>query len=275
MSRRSYNHGRRRNTITEQFAWRTIRMLESPAYRVLSYTALRILARIEIELGHHGGERGRDNGKLIVTYDQFVAYGIHRHAIAPALRELVTLGFIKITQQGRAGNADFRRPTMFRLTYRHAGGAQPTNEWERIETIEEAEMIAKAARRPGRNSAWAPPTQKQNPSAGKRQVSVTETITENPKIHGTETITTCDGTETITTFDISGRRAGVAAELSTKTAKATGAATEPDEPMLPPPVTIEPVKAVTVVTSIIVQPAIDDLDIPEFLKRTPVKQVAS
>ena len=47
-------------------------MLESPAYRVLSLSAHRVLARLEIEIGHHGGH---DNGKLQVTYESFVQYG--------------------------------------------------------------------------------------------------------------------------------------------------------------------------------------------------------
>jgi hypothetical protein len=60
-------------------------MMESPAYRVLSLSARRVLDRIMIELAHHGGN---DNGKLPVTYEHFEEYGIHRHAIAPAIREL-------------------------------------------------------------------------------------------------------------------------------------------------------------------------------------------
>jgi hypothetical protein len=71
----------RRNRLSEQFAPRPIRMLESPAYRALSLGAHRALARIEVELAHHGGN---DNRKLPVTFDHFVEYGIHRHAIAPA-----------------------------------------------------------------------------------------------------------------------------------------------------------------------------------------------
>src|SRR5262249_26631794 len=35
-------------------------------------------------------------------------YGIDRHAIGPAIRELVALGFVEITEHGRAGNADWR-----------------------------------------------------------------------------------------------------------------------------------------------------------------------
>jgi len=48
-------------------------MLESPAYRVLSRAAHLVISRIEVELGHHGGN---DNGKLPVTVNQFVEYGV-------------------------------------------------------------------------------------------------------------------------------------------------------------------------------------------------------
>jgi len=85
--------------IAGQFSARTIAMLESPAYRALSRAAHQVLTRIEIEHAHHGG---KDNGRLPVTSAQFVEYGIHRHAIAPAIRELVALGFIEITREGRA-----------------------------------------------------------------------------------------------------------------------------------------------------------------------------
>jgi len=97
----------KRNKIVGQFSARLVEMLESPAFRVLSPSGHRILARLEIELGHHGGQ---DNGKLPVTFDDFVDYGIHRHSVAPAIRECEALGFIEITQRGRAGNADFRCP---------------------------------------------------------------------------------------------------------------------------------------------------------------------
>ena len=55
-----------------------------------------------------------------ITYDDFEAYGIHRHAISPAIREAEALGFLQVTERGRAGNAEFRSPNRFRLTYRHA-----------------------------------------------------------------------------------------------------------------------------------------------------------
>jgi hypothetical protein len=127
-------------------------MLESPAYRALSLSAHRALARIEIELAHHGG---KDNGRLPITYDDFQRYGIDRHSIRPALSEWEALGFIEITDRGRAGNAEFRRPAKYRLTYKPADHAEPTSDWKRIETKEHAERCAKHARtkrsRPSKN----------------------------------------------------------------------------------------------------------------------------
>ena len=138
-------HIRRRNKIAGQFSARTIEMMELPAFRVLSHSARRVLDRIEIEHAHHGGQ---DNGRLPVTYSDFVAYGIHRHAVAPAVREVDALGFARVTERGRAGNAEFRAPNLFGLTYRATKDAPATNDWKRIATIEEAQAIADAARKP-------------------------------------------------------------------------------------------------------------------------------
>jgi hypothetical protein len=135
---------RRRNKIAGQFAPRLIEMLESPAYRVLSVSAHRVLARIEIELAHHGGH---DNGALPVTYRNFEDYGIDRHAIAPAIREVESLGFVR-ARHGRGGNAEYRDSNKFALTYRPVQLANPTNDWKKIETMEQALEIAYAARTP-------------------------------------------------------------------------------------------------------------------------------
>lgn len=136
---------RRKNAITEAFAARPIAMLESPAFRVLSRAAHQVLARMEIEYSHHGGH---DNGALPVTYDDLVKYGLHRHAIAPALRELEELGFIELMRHGCALNADMRQPSLYRITYRHAEGADGdgTHEWRNIAPIEDAEAKAEKAR---------------------------------------------------------------------------------------------------------------------------------
>jgi hypothetical protein len=132
-----------KNRISGQFAWRTIEMMESPAFRVLSHSARRILDRLEIEIAHHGGN---DNGRLPCTFDHFAEYGIDRHSIAPALREVEALKFIEVTERGRAGNAEYRRPNLFRLTYRPVGRALATDEWRSIKTEADAKMLGKIAR---------------------------------------------------------------------------------------------------------------------------------
>src|SRR5262249_9348771 len=120
---RRWKPGRRRGTqIAGQLAARITPMLEPPPYRQLSLSARRVLDRLEIELAHHGG---MDNGRLPVTFDDFQRYGIDRHAIAPAIRELVALGFIEITEHGRAGNADWRSPNRFPITYKHTKNSRP------------------------------------------------------------------------------------------------------------------------------------------------------
>jgi hypothetical protein len=118
-------------------------MLESPAWRVLSLSARRILDRVEIELARHAG---LDNGTLPITHQHFVEYGVHKDCVGPAIRECSALGFLEVTERGRAGNAEFRAANKFRLTYRPVNRADPTDEWRRIRTLGDAEQIARAAR---------------------------------------------------------------------------------------------------------------------------------
>jgi hypothetical protein len=137
---------KRRNVITGQWAARSIEMLESPAYRTLSLSAHRALARIEIELAHHGGN---DNGKLPVTFDDFVQYGVRRHSIGSSLDELETLGFIKITQHGKMSKgAEYRRPNLFLLATRpELEGVGPKRcGWRQFQTLEEAERALERVR---------------------------------------------------------------------------------------------------------------------------------
>ncbi|MGX9575777.1 hypothetical protein [Mesorhizobium sp. f-mel] len=176
----------KRTTIAGQFAWQLIEMKASPAFRALSLSGHRVLSRLEIEVGQHGGN---DNGKLPTTFDQFEEYGIHRHAIAPAVREVVALGFVEITQVGRSGNGEWRRPNLFRLTYRPTELTEPTDDWRKIETKEQADLLADAARKA---------SEKQNTSGGKRQISVRKPHYK-PDFCSAETTTTTHGAETATT----------------------------------------------------------------------------
>lgn len=142
------------NAIGESFSPRTARMLDSFPMRVISLAAHRVLARLEIEVCRSSG---RKNGSLVVTHDQFVDYGVHGHSVAPAIRELEALGLIEVTQEGRAGNAGYRLPNMFRLTFLPTWIGEtrtpPTHEWKRFGTLAEAKQESDDARR-AKPEAW-------------------------------------------------------------------------------------------------------------------------
>jgi hypothetical protein len=126
-----------RQKIEGQFVPHRLAMLESAAWRLLSFTARRILDRIEIE---HMGHGGVENGRLPVTYDDFERYGIRRKSIPAGLFELEALGFLEITQRGRMAAAEFHVPSKYRLTYVltfNPAGA-PTDEWSKLVSDEEA-----------------------------------------------------------------------------------------------------------------------------------------
>lgn len=178
-----------RTAIGGQFAPRLIEMLRSPAYRELTQSEHRVLSRIEIELADHGG---KGNGRLPATFDDFQEYGVHRHSIAPALRALEALGFIEITERGRAGNGEWRKPHMFRLTFRPTDHADSTDDWRKIGTQVQAEQVAADARK-----NRTPVAVNAKTSAGNR--------TTNGGPHSADSTTTTHGTDSITTIDISGR----------------------------------------------------------------------
>jgi hypothetical protein len=193
-----WKSGRRRRTqIDGQFAARLIQMLESTPYRQLSLSARRVLDRLEIELAHHGG---MDNGRLPVTFDDFQRYGIDRHAIAPAIRELVALGFIEVTEHGRAGNADWRSPNRFRITYKATKDADPTHEWKRIQTAEQARAKAREAREPV--AARSNTARSKNKSPVGKNTDHSEGTPHLPPVR--ESLTTGTGDKTHTTINISG-----------------------------------------------------------------------
>jgi hypothetical protein len=199
---------KRRNSIDGQFAPHSIEMIKSPAWSVLSLSARRVLDRIEIEHADHGGY---DNGRLPVTYDDFERYGIHRHAIRAAIQEAVALGFAEITERGRAGNAEFRSPHKFRLTYLHRGRAPPTNEWQRIKTVEEAQALGKAARREAPQKTKVQWRKTPNLSGGNRH--------RKCRFHSAETTTTRLSADSTTT-SISRRGKAAQADRRGKAAQA-------------------------------------------------------
>ena len=66
----------------------------------------------------------------------------------PGYPQAAALGFIRVTEEGRAGNGEWRKPNKFALTHiPTVDNPKATEDWKRIKTIEEAMTIAAAARK--------------------------------------------------------------------------------------------------------------------------------
>ena len=88
----------------------------------------------------------------------------------PALRELAVLGFIRVMRRGVAGNAEFRQPALYRLTFFPTKDAPATHDWRAIAAVEDADQVAKAARSNVDPKAVAR-GKKQKPAPGFRSIS--------------------------------------------------------------------------------------------------------
>ena len=112
----------------QRWAWLTIELMGSAAYRTLSVNAFRAFSRILIE---HNAHAALENGKLIITHDQFVAYGLTGELVADAIDELEYKGLIRV-QRGRAG-VGTPHSNIYTLTYvGDHEGAPATNDWRRV-----------------------------------------------------------------------------------------------------------------------------------------------
>ena len=122
----------------QPFVARWVKLLESRTLRSLSRYGYLILLRFEVE---HCRNAGKENGYLIVTYDQFVEWGIPRRFIKPTIGELVKAKLLVVEHRGRGygGRGD---PSLYRITYLKskfvpAVGSpyflEPTNDWEKLE----------------------------------------------------------------------------------------------------------------------------------------------
>lgn len=113
----------------EAFTWYTREMMESAAFRSLSRAALQCLHRIMIE---HMAHAGRENGALVVTYENFADYGARRSSIAKAIRELEAAGFLAETLRGGLAFGIAKMPSRYRLTWiGDRDGKRATDEWRR------------------------------------------------------------------------------------------------------------------------------------------------
>jgi hypothetical protein len=116
-----------------------IGLIESPARRVLSSSALRVFDRLVIE---HCRRGGCENGALPCAYKDLKADGVYADAIARAIRELVAVGIVEVTRKGAGRMASLYRVTCFGV----GRGKRATHDYERIATVEEAEALVAAAR---------------------------------------------------------------------------------------------------------------------------------
>lgn len=126
----------------QRWAWLTIEMMTSPAFRTLSGNASKSFFRLLIEHNAHGALQ---NGRLTVTHEQFTEYGVTGEYVADAVDELEYKGLVKV-QRGRAGSGT---PHSNVYTLTHVGdfeGAPATNGWRRC-TMERCKRWAEVDRK--------------------------------------------------------------------------------------------------------------------------------
>jgi len=133
--------GKKDPLIQEAFFSLSIEMIKSPAYFELGLTERRILDCFMVEFSN----QRRQYVPLVITYETLIAFGIDRGAIAPALRVLKELGFIKI-EHGRGDNGGDHTPNKVLLTFAYTDRKHlPTHDWRKI-TKEDARRIRGEAR---------------------------------------------------------------------------------------------------------------------------------
>ena len=133
----------------QPWIWLTREMVESPAWRVLTHPALKVVMRVALEHMSHGGVC---NGALPITYDDFTAYGVRRSSIRKGIAEAIALGFVDRIREGRKAWGGGRgAPAEYRLAWvpMAAGTADSTttnDRWRTFKTIAAAQAVADAAR---------------------------------------------------------------------------------------------------------------------------------
>jgi hypothetical protein len=94
-----------------------------------SITINRMVMELEIECLENGG---KNNGKIIHTYTDFVRNGTSRKYVKPAFTRMVAIGVVRM-QPGRPGVGGYQRAHLFHLTYLPTWNGkkwvQATNEW--------------------------------------------------------------------------------------------------------------------------------------------------
>src|SRR5690242_17325171 len=81
----------------QPWVWHTAELMASAAWRGRSINCRRFIERLELE---HMAHAGKENGRLGVSYDQFVEFGIGRRFIDDVIKEAEDRGLIEVTFRG-------------------------------------------------------------------------------------------------------------------------------------------------------------------------------
>lgn len=128
-----------RPPASEAWFWITRRMLESPAWQAMPLSSRKVVERIMLE---HMAHAGTENGNLIVTQNDFAAFGIRRPSIAEGIKIAQALGLIDQVVKGGRSYGPARRPSSFALTWLpRADALSATNRWDSIKSAGEAAQI--------------------------------------------------------------------------------------------------------------------------------------
>ena len=89
-------------------------LLNSHVWRSLGIYELRFLTALEVEHCRHAG---KENGYLVLTYDDAARAGVEREYFRRTLDTLVSLNLVELTHKGQYRQAARTDPNRYRLTY--------------------------------------------------------------------------------------------------------------------------------------------------------------
>src|SRR3546814_2347013 len=114
----------------EPWAWLSRELGESEAWRGRSIHCEKLMDFLLLD---HMANAGRENGRLMATYDHLAAFGISRRKIRGAIREAEQRGLIHVEHGGRWNMTN--KPSLFLLTfYADHAGAPANTRWKRYKS---------------------------------------------------------------------------------------------------------------------------------------------
>lgn len=114
----------------QAFIAHRLEMIRSPAWQAMPIPLGRIIERLEVE---HMAHAGTQNGRLLVAFSHFEAYGVSKRKIKALLELGEALGLLKVGRHPDDTKWDIRPPNTYLLTYiPEQGKRAPTDEWRSI-----------------------------------------------------------------------------------------------------------------------------------------------